>query len=208
MELDASALPGRDVSTGIGGVDEAGRGPLAGAVVAAVVILAPRQQIEGVTDSKLLTAQQREALALRIRAEALAWAIGRADVAEIDSVNIYHATFLAMQRAVAALGRRPAELLVDGNRAPRFHGFEGLVVPIVGGDLTCPAISAASILAKVARDAEMRALDATFPQYGFARHKGYATADHREALARHGPCAAHRRSFALVREWTTRGAVS
>jgi ribonuclease HII len=188
------------MSVGIAGVDEAGRGPLAGAVFAAVVVLAPRQIIPGVTDSKLLCAAEREALAPRIREEALAWAIGRAEVEEIDSVNIYHATFLAMQRAVAALGHVPGEILVDGNRAPPFPGFSGLVVPIVGGDLTCPAISAASILAKVARDAEMCALDAAYPQYGFARHKGYATADHRQALKRHGPCPAHRRSFTFVRD--------
>lgn len=192
------------MTTGIAGVDEAGRGPLAGAVVAAVVILAPRQVIPGVKDSKLLSASQRDSLAVRIREEALAFALGRAEVDEIDSLNIYHATFLAMQRAVAALRRMPGEILVDGNRAPPFPGFGGLVVPIVGGDLTCPAISAASILAKVARDAEMCALDATFPQYGFARHKGYATSDHREALERHGPCAVHRRSFTVVRELLAR----
>jgi ribonuclease HII len=204
MSSDAPIRPPHDASAGIGGVDEAGRGPLAGAVVAAVVILAPRQLIGGVKDSKLLSAQQRETLAVRIRAEALAWAVGRADVAEIDTVNIYHATFLAMQRAVAALGCAPAEILVDGSRAPSFPGFRGLVVPIVDGDANCPAISAASILAKVARDDEMRALDVTFPQYGFARHKGYATADHRAALERYGPCSAHRRSFALVRELAQR----
>lgn len=195
------------VSTGIAGVDEAGRGPLAGAVVAAVVILDPQQVIAGVTDSKLLSARRREMLAERIRHEALAWALGRADVEEIDNVNILNATFLAMQRAVIALAVRPAEIHVDGNRAPAFPGFGGAVRPIVGGDRSCPAISAASILAKVARDEEMRVLDEAFPQYGFARHKGYPTAEHREALGRLGPCPAHRRSFAPVRAalgWSTR----
>ena len=184
----------------IAGVDEAGRGPLAGAVVAAVVMLGPGQSIEGVTDSKLLTAERREALAVRIRLESLGWAIGRAEVHEIDSINILNATLLAMQRAVAGLCLLPGEIRIDGNRAPLFAGFTGTVRTIVDGDRLCPAVAAASILAKVARDAEMRLLDAAFPGYGFARHKGYATADHREALARHGPCAAHRRSFAPVRE--------
>src|SRR5262245_8652269 len=136
MNPQPSLPPDTRMCVGIGGVDEAGRGPLAGAVVAAVVILAPRQVIPGVTDSKLLSSRQREELAIRIRGEALAWAVGRANVEEIDSVNIYNATFLAMQRAVAGLGRQPSEILVDGNRAPRFPGFDGLVVPIVGGDLT------------------------------------------------------------------------
>lgn len=190
----------------IAGVDEAGRGPLAGAVVAAVVILAAGQAVEGVTDSKLLSAGRREYLAVRIRAEALGWAIGRAEVEEIDSLNILNATFLAMQRAVAGLRALPVEIRVDGNRAPRFAGFAGAVRPIVGGDRLCPAISAASILAKVARDEDMRRLDRTFPDYGFARHKGYATADHREALTRLGPCPAHRRTFAPVRAVLERSA--
>jgi ribonuclease HII len=185
---------------GVAGVDEAGRGPLAGAVVAAVVILGPGQSIEGVRDSKLLTAERRELLAARIRLESLGWAIGRSEVHEIDSINILNATFLAMQRAVGGLGLLPGEIRVDGNRAPSFAGFAGVVRTIVDGDRLCPAVAAASILAKVARDAEMRLLDQAFPHYGFARHKGYATADHREALARHGPCAAHRRTFAPVRD--------
>lgn len=184
----------------IGGIDEAGRGPLAGAVVAAVVVLAPGQAIAGVRDSKLLGARAREELAGCIRAQALAWALGRAEAAEIDAVNILQATLLAMQRAVAALGVVPARLQVDGNRAPAFAGFAGPVETVVGGDRTCAAIAAASILAKVARDEEMRRLDASFPGYGFARHKGYPTADHRAALARLGPCAEHRRSFRPVRE--------
>ncbi|MCC7258056.1 MAG: ribonuclease HII [Gammaproteobacteria bacterium] len=184
----------------VGGVDEAGRGPLAGAVVAAVVVLAPGQVIEGVRDSKLLTARARETAAARIREQALAWALGRAEAAEIDALNILNATFLAMQRAVAALGVAPALLQVDGNRAPAFPGFVGPVQAVIGGDRSCPAISAASILAKVARDAEMLRLHEAYPGYGFARHKGYPTADHRAALARFGPCAAHRRSFRPVRE--------
>lgn len=199
----AVAAPGPTIA----GVDEAGRGPLAGAVVAAVVILGAGQAIEGVTDSKLLTARRREALAARIRAEALGWALGRAEVEEIDAVNILNATFLAMQRAVAALGVglaagpgvAPGEIRVDGNRAPRFAGFAGSVRTLVGGDRLCPAISAASVLAKVARDEEMCLLDRDFPGYGFARHKGYPTADHRAALERLGPCPAHRRTFAPVR---------
>ncbi len=187
-------------SAAVGGVDEAGRGPLAGAVVAAVVVLAPGQLIEGVTDSKLLSAGRRTVLAARIRSEALGWALGRADVAEIDALNILQATMLAMQRAVTALGFAPAEILVDGNRAPRFAGFAGAVRAIVGGDRSCPAISAASILAKVARDEEMRSLHESYPQYGFARHMGYPTTAHREALMRLGHCPAHRRSFRPVRE--------
>jgi ribonuclease HII len=183
----------------IAGVDEAGRGPLAGAVVAAVVVLAHGQCIDGVTDSKLLSSTQREALAPRIRAEALAWSVGRAEVEEIDAVNILNATFLAMQRAMAALGTVPALIRVDGNRAPRFAGVACPVEPVVGGDRSCPAIGAASILAKVARDADMVRLDGLYPGYGFARHKGYATADHRAALDRLGPSPVHRRSFAPVR---------
>jgi ribonuclease HII len=185
---------------GVGGVDEAGRGPLAGAVVAAVVVLVPGQVIEGVTDSKLLSAGRRVRLAERIRCEALGWALGRAEVAEIDALNILRATMLAMQRAVAALPVAPAEILVDGNRAPSFAGFRGTVRSIVGGDRSAPAISAASILAKVARDEEMRLLDEAYPQYGFARHMGYPTEAHRAALARFGPCPEHRRSFRPVRD--------
>ncbi len=184
----------------VGGIDEAGRGPLAGAVVAAVVVLAPGQMIAGVCDSKLLGERAREDLAARIRAQALAWALGRAEAAEIDAVNILQATFLAMQRAVAALDMVPPRLQIDGNRAPVFADFAGQVETVVGGDRACAAIAAASILAKVARDAEMRRLDGAFPGYGFARHKGYPTADHRAALVRLGPCVEHRRSFRPVRE--------
>ncbi len=195
-DVPAATLP---VPAGIGGVDEAGRGPLAGAVVAAVVVLAPGQAIEGVRDSKLLSAAQRQRVARRIHAEALAWALGRATVAEIDRLNILNATFLAMQRAVAGLAVVPRELAVDGNRAPRFAGFAGPVRAVVGGDRSCQAIAAASILAKLARDAEMLELEAAHPGYGFARHKGYPTAEHRAALLRLGPCAAHRLSYAPVR---------
>jgi ribonuclease HII len=189
------AAPARHV----GGVDETGRGPLAGPVVAAVVVLAHRQVIAGVTDSKLLSPEQRAELAPRIRAEALAWALGRAQVEEIDRFNILQATLLAMQRAVAALTVVPDLLRVDGNQAPALPAYRGVIETLVGGDRLCPATGAASILAKVARDEEMERLDAVYPGYGFARHKGYATPDHRLALDRLGPCAVHRRSFAPVR---------
>lgn len=192
--IHALPLPVRAVA----GVDEAGRGPLAGAVVAAAVVLAPGQLIDGVTDSKLLCARRREQLAERIRAQAIAWTLGRAEVAEIDTLNILHATMLAMRRAVAALPMTPAEILVDGNRTPDFGDFSGPVRAIVGGDRSCAAISAASIIAKVARDAEMRRLHASYPQYGFASHMGYPTLAHRLALMRFGPCPEHRRSFAPV----------
>jgi ribonuclease HII len=189
-----------DRSVVVAGVDEAGRGPLAGAVVAAVVVLAPGQVIAGVRDSKLLTARRRTVLAGQIRDQAQGWALGRADVDEIDRLNILQATLLAMQRAVAALAIMPARILVDGNRAPRFSGFAGEVRAVVGGDRTCAAISAASILAKVARDEEMCCLHFSYPQYGFDIHKGYPTAAHREALRKFGPCPAHRLSFGPVRE--------
>lgn len=178
------------------GVDEAGRGPLAGPVLAAAVVLAPDRPIAGLRDSKQLSAAQRERLAEAIRARALAWALGRAEAAEIDRLNILGATLLAMRRAIQGLAVQPARALVDGNRCPE--------VPcdceaIVRGDASVPAISAASILAKVARDAEMLALDAAWPGYGFAVHKGYPTRLHLEALARLGPTAVHRRSFGPVR---------
>jgi ribonuclease HII len=199
MIFPSAPTPIALVSKTVGGVDEVGRGPLAGAVVAAVVVLAEGQCIAGVTDSKLLSPRRREQLATVIRAEALDWALGRAEVGEIDAVNILNATWLAMQRAVAALRVAPAALLVDGNRAPRFPGFCGTVQTMVGGDRSVPAISAASILAKVARDAEMLALDRDYPGYGFARHKGYPTAEHCAALERLGASPLHRRSFAPVR---------
>lgn len=178
------------------GVDEAGRGPLAGPVVAACVILDPERPIAGLADSKTLSAARRDALAARIRAEALAWAVAEADVEEIDRLNILHATMLAMRRAVEALAVTPDEVLVDGDRCPT------LAMPvraIVRGDATEPAISAASILAKTSRDAAMLALHRTHPGYGFDRHKGYPTAEHRHALARLGPTIHHRMSFAPVR---------
>lgn len=183
----------------VAGVDEAGRGPLAGAVVAAVVVLPLGAGIEGVVDSKLLGPGRRAQLAQRIRREALGWALGRAEVAEIDALNILQATLLAMQRAVANLDMQPDEILVDGNRAPVFGGHAGSVRAIIGGDRSCVAISAASILAKVARDEEMSRLHEHYPEYGFAIHKGYPTPAHREALMRLGPCPLHRQSFAPVR---------
>lgn len=180
----------------VAGVDEVGRGPLVGAVVTAAVILDPTRPIAGLNDSKKLSERRREALAGEIREKALAWALGRAEPDEIDEVNILKATMLAMQRAVAALAVTPEEVLIDGNRCPY------LPMPsraIVKGDATVPAISAASILAKVARDAEMSALHERHPGYGFASHKGYPTAEHLEALRRLGPLPEHRRSFAPVR---------
>ena len=179
----------------IAGVDEAGRGPLAGPVVAAAVILDPHHPIAGLADSKALSAARRETLAVEIRKHARAHAVAQADVAEIDSLNILHATMLAMRRAVEALGVAPDEVLVDGNRCP---DIVFRVRAIVKGDRDVAAISAASILAKTVRDALLVELDAVYPVYGFAQHKGYPTPEHLEALARHGPCAVHRRSFAPV----------
>ncbi len=179
----------------IAGVDEAGRGPLAGPVLAAAVILDPDHPIAGLADSKQLSPLRRERLAVEIRAKTLAWALGRAEVEEIDRLNILQASLLAMQRAIAALSIVPDQVLVDGNRCP------ALACPcraIVKGDATVPVISAASILAKVARDAELRELHERYPGYGFIRHKGYPTTAHRAALRRLGPCPEHRRSFAPV----------
>jgi ribonuclease HII len=178
------------------GVDEAGRGPLAGAVFAASVALDPRRPISGLADSKTLSAAQRETLARAIRARSLGWAVASASVAEIDALNILEATMLAMQRAVARLGLVADEVLVDGNRCPQIR-FP--VRAIVKGDALIPAISAASILAKTARDAAMLDLHRQYPNYGFDRHKGYPTPDHLAALARHGVSPCHRRSFAPVR---------
>lgn len=184
---------------GLGGVDEAGRGPLAGPVVAAVVVLSPAQQIPGVRDSKQLSARRREQLAAEIMRHAKAWSMGLADVAEIDALNILQATMLAMRRAVEGLAIVPELLCVDGNRAPDLPDFGGVTETVVGGDRICGAISAASILAKVHRDSLMLRLDSDFPRYGFARHKGYPTEGHRAALMQYGPCPAHRRSFRPVR---------
>jgi ribonuclease HII len=179
----------------IAGIDEAGRGPLAGPVIAAAVILDPNNPIQGLADSKKLTEKKRESLFSIIQERALAWGIGRADAAEIDEINILQATLLAMQRAVAALSVAPQLALVDGNCAPR---LACTTQTIIKGDQTEPAISAASILAKVTRDREMLLLDQAFPAYGFAQHKGYPTASHLAALEQHGICSIHRRSYAPV----------
>lgn len=179
------------------GVDEAGRGPLIGSVFAAAVILDPARPIAGLADSKKLSEARREALAPLIREQALAWCIASASAQEIDQLNIFQATMLAMSRAVAGLQVAPDKALIDGNKVPK-----QLLLPaeaIVKGDAKVQEISAASILAKTARDAEMIALDAIHPQYGFARHKGYPTAEHLKALAEHGALAEHRRSFGPVR---------
>lgn len=178
------------------GVDEAGRGPLAGPVFAAAVILDDPPRIKGLADSKKLTAKRRDALFDEIKLQAVAWAVASASVEEIDEINILQASLLAMRRAVLALKLQPATILVDGLHVPK------VAMParaIVQGDATVPAISAASILAKVARDAAMLELHATYPDYGFDRHKGYGTAVHMAALRRLGATPAHRRSFAPVR---------
>ena len=179
------------------GVDEAGRGPLAGAVFAAAVILDPKCPIKGLADSKTLSAKRREFLAHEIKHKALAYFIASASVAEIDSINILQATLLAMQRAVEGLSLLPDEVLVDGLHIPKIR-VAGRA--IVEGDRLIAEISAASILAKTARDHEMCAWDERYPQYGFARHKGYGTRAHLDALNRVGPCEIHRVSFAPVRE--------
>ncbi|MCB1850536.1 MAG: ribonuclease HII [Gammaproteobacteria bacterium] len=178
------------------GVDEAGRGPLAGPVIAAAVILDPQKPVSGIADSKKLKANQREKLSGLIQQRALAWAIGRAEVEEIDRINILQATLLAMSRAVAALPLAAQHLLVDGNHCPQVACS---VEAVIGGDASIPVIGAASILAKVARDREMVALDAFYPGYGFAVHKGYPTQAHLQALSRLGICKIHRRSFSPVR---------
>ncbi|WOX47439.1 ribonuclease HII [Aeromonas sp. XH] len=180
----------------IAGVDEVGRGPLVGDVVTAAVILDPANPIEGLADSKKLSEKKRLALHDEIKAKALAWAIGRASPAEIDELNILHATMLAMQRAVAGLSVQPELVFIDGNRCPSL-AVEARAV--VKGDSLVAAISAASILAKVTRDAEMTELDARHPEYGFARHKGYPTAEHLAILASRGPLPEYRQSFKPVR---------
>ncbi len=182
----------------IAGVDEAGRGPLAGPLVVAAVILRPRRRIDGIDDSKKLTAKRREALYQRIVDEAEAWSVVEIEVEEIDRINIYQATLLGMRRAVLGLSPAPDEALIDGNRVP-----PGLPCParaIVDGDALERSIGAASILAKVTRDRRLEQLDALHPGYGFARHKGYSTPEHFAALERLGPCPIHRRSFAPVRD--------
>lgn len=182
------------------GVDEAGRGPLAGPVVAAAVILDPSRRIEGLRDSKRLSPARRAELAREIRARALSAALGAATEAEIDTLNILQASLLAMERAVGRLAVAPRRLLVDGRELPRFAGGPpGLTIEaVIGGDATEPAISAASILAKHFRDRLMQRAHRRFPSYGFDRHKGYPTAAHLAALGAHGPCAIHRTSFAPV----------
>jgi len=181
---------------GLCGVDEAGRGPLAGPVVAAAVMLNPKRRIKGLRDSKKLTPAAREGLAIEIREYALAWCVAEASVAEIDQINILHATMLAMQRAVAGLGMPPDDVWVDGNRCPDWPWRSRAVVK---GDDKVAAIAAASILAKTARDDLMRSLHHDYPAYGFAQHKGYGTAEHLAALKSHGPCLHHRREFAPVK---------
>ncbi|WP_409046042.1 ribonuclease HII [Mannheimia haemolytica] len=181
----------------IAGVDEVGRGPLVGAVVTAAVILDPNNPIQGLTDSQKLSEKKRQALAEEIKAKALSWSLGRAEPTEIDELNILNATMLAMQRAVAGLHIQPDFVLIDGNRPPK------LPMPaqaVVKGDSLVAEISAASIIAKVARDQEMDELDQQFPQYGFAQHKGYPTKLHFEKLAEFGATPYHRKSFAPVRK--------
>lgn len=182
----------------IAGADEAGRGPLVGSVVAAAVILDPNNPIEGLNDSKKLTEKKREKLFIEIKEKALAWAIAESSAEEIDEINILQASLLAMRRAVEKLNIQPDHVLVDGNKIP-----QGLMMScdaIIGGDALHPEISAASILAKVTRDHAMIELDAKYPQYGFAKHKGYPTKAHFEAIAEHGVIAEHRRSFGPVRK--------
>jgi len=185
----------------VAGVDEAGRGPLAGPVVAAAVILRPCAPIDGLDDSKKLAAKRREALALEIRHRALAWSVAWADAAEIDALNILGATMLAMRRAILALAVTPAAAQVDGNRLPdlSFRGKQIDAEAVVRGDSRIPAICAASIIAKTTRDRIMVEMDRLYPVYEFARHKGYGTDVHRDRLQQFGPCEQHRRSFAPVR---------
>lgn len=181
----------------VAGVDEAGRGPLAGPVVCAAVILDPRRRIDGLGDSKALSEAARENLFPQIRRDALAWHVEFVSPAEIDRLNILQATLTGMARALRALSPGPAHALIDGNRLPK--SLPCTAQALVGGDALEPAIMAASILAKVARDRHMLALHASYPRYGFDRHKGYPTPEHLDALRTHGPCPEHRRSFAPVR---------
>lgn len=185
----------------VAGVDEVGRGPLVGDVVTAAVILDPNRLILGLNDSKKLTEKRREALFDEICEKALSYHVGRASPAEIDELNILHATMLAMQRAVAGLTRAPELVLVDGNRSPAFthQGLSLASHSIVKGDGLIASISAASIIAKVTRDREMDALDAAYPQYGFAKHKGYPTKAHFDAIAEHGVFDQYRKSFKPVK---------
>lgn len=182
----------------IAGVDEAGRGPLAGSVVAAAVILDPENPISGLTDSKKLSEKKRILLEAEIKQKALSWSIAEASQQEIDEINILHASMLAMKRAVLTLNIKPVRVLVDGNREPDLVDYD--VEAIVKGDLTEPSISAASILAKQHRDAQMLEMDKLYPEYQFARHKGYPTKLHRELLVEHGACPIHRLSFRPVKD--------
>lgn len=187
------------------GVDEAGRGPLAGAVYAAAVILPADYDLPGLNDSKKLTARRRDILFDLIQSSALSWSVASASIEEIDELNILHATMLAMQRAVAGLHIVPAEALIDGNRVPK-----GLTVPgraIIGGDALEACISAASVLAKVSRDRDVETFEVLYPGYGFAKHKGYPTAQHLEALARLGPCPVHRKTFGPVMRASTQASL-
>ena len=188
---------GRDKRYLVAGVDEAGRGPLAGSVVAAAVILDPEQKVSGLADSKVLTEERREELADQIRERSVAWCVAEATVEEIDRLNILHASMLAMARAIEGLSQAPNHCLIDGNRCP--------ITPyncqaIVKGDALVQEISAASVLAKVARDQTMRELHEVHPQYGFDKHKGYPTKQHMDALQRLGPLSCHRRSFGPVKK--------
>ncbi len=185
----------------VAGVDEAGRGPLAGPVVASAVILDPCAPLAGLRDSKKLSAGKRSILAVEIKCHSLAWAVAWADPAEIDAINILAATMLAMRRAILGLRLMPAKVLIDGNRLPKLRFEHGSIdgQAIIGGDDRIDAISAASILAKTSRDAMMVKLDRIYPRYEFARHKGYGTEVHREKLREFGPCRAHRQTFAPVR---------
>ena len=196
----ASDLTRREPGCGnpqwVAGVDEAGRGPLAGPVFAAAVVFERAPPIEGIADSKALSEDRREILSKQIQAQAVCWALGRAEVDEIDTLNILQASLLAMKRAVSALKHSPGLVMVDGNRPPM---LDQPVCVVVHGDAIVPVISAASILAKVARDAYMKALEKRFPGYGFARHKGYPTKAHLDAIKRLGACPAHRRSFKPVK---------
>ena len=185
------------------GVDEAGRGPLVGSVFVAAVVLPNEYDLPGLTDSKKLSERRRDELAVLIKQQALAWCVAAASVEEIDRLNILHATMLAMRRAVHGLERLPEKAWIDGNRVPPDLGCEAEAV--VKGDSKIIQISAASVLAKTARDAEMYALAERYPQYGFERHKGYGTAEHLAALQRHGALPEHRRSFAPVREILAQG---
>lgn len=185
------------------GVDEAGRGPLVGSVFAAAVVLPDEYDLPGLTDSKKLSERRRDELAVLIKQQALAWCVAAASVEEIDRLNILHATMLAMRRAVHGLERLPEKVWIDGNRVPPDLGCEAEAV--IKGDSKIIQISAASVLAKTARDAEMYALAERYPQYGFEQHKGYGTAEHLAALQRHGALPEHRRSFAPVREILAQG---